>query len=38
MIGFIVTIIGGSVIGWFLRGKADKKPAYHDSSYDKDED
>ena len=36
MIGWIITLIGGAVAGWYLKGKVDKKPEYHGSKSDID--
>lgn len=36
LITFILTIAGGAVAGWMLRGKAEKKPEYHSSGRDID--
>ena len=36
LIMFVITVVGGATLGWFLRGKADKKPEYHGSKSDID--
>lgn len=36
MIGLIITLIGGGIAGWVLRGKVDKKSEYPTSGRDID--
>ena len=36
MIGWIITIIGGGIAGWVLRGKVEKKSEYPHSGKDTD--
>lgn len=37
MIGFIITVVGGAVVGWILRGKADGKHPSRSTNIDEED-